>query len=145
MSLFLLAQLITGASGIPQAIPATGWSCNMMTPDGARFTVSGMTPRFSKGADPNGYLPIDLSGDGPAALAGKAMVSPGDASDWFREFQVSARVKDEQFHLQLDLRKKGASIAHATRYVSGWNVPYEYHSVGLCRANFAPAARTERG
>ncbi|HVM22231.1 MAG TPA: hypothetical protein VM308_02870 [Sphingomicrobium sp.] len=141
MIALLMAQLITGGSGIPQAIPVTSWSCEMITPDGGRYTVAGTTPKFPRGADPNGYSPILLTGNGPAALAGNAMVSPGDASEWFREFQVSSRVKDEQFHLQLDLRKEGSSIAHATRYVSGWSVPYEYHSVGLCRANFAPAER----
>jgi hypothetical protein len=75
-------------------------------------------------------------------------IDPGDAGEWFRDFQVSGGYPGAaQYTLQLKLRKEGASIAYVTRYLStGKQVPFEYYAVGLCTANFTPAAATqERG
>ena len=146
IGLLVLAQTVqTLAGGIPQAVPPTSFSCDMQSSDGARFKLAGTTPAFRKGADPNGYLPMTLTGDGPELLVGKVSVNPGDASDWFREFQVESRRKgDEVYYLQLNLRREGTSIAHTTHYVStGRPVPYDYHAVGLCKADFAAAAGGE--
>jgi hypothetical protein len=134
--LILAAQtLVTGAPGIPQRIASTAWTCNLVAADGSRMRLSGVTPEFPAGFDPNGSKPAEVAGGGP--LLGRVSVSPGDASEWFREFQVSASRGNETYRLNLMLRKEGASVAYATRYVSGQRVPYEYHAAGLCGADFS--------
>ena len=146
--LMLFAQsLITGAGGIPQAVPPTQFACNMMAGDGSQFTVSGITPEFPKGWDPNSSKFVTIASTHPEAFQGTVGIDPGDAGEWFREFQVSALTKTGvRYTLQLMLRREGTSIAHATRYEStGKPIPYEYHSVGLCRAGFGGTAMQERG
>ena len=151
MSAFLiLAQTMqTLAVGIPQAVPATRFSCDLTAADGSRFTVAGTTPRFPKGWDPNRAEFVELESSHGEAFRRKAGVDPGDASDWFRDFQVSSGYSGvPQYTLQLKLRKEGASVGYVTRYLStGKPVPYEYYAAGLCKADFAPAVSggQERG
>ena len=147
--LLLAAQLVSvPAGGIPQAIPATAFNCSMQTGEGAKFTVGGVTPEFPAGSDPNGMKFVAVQSSHPEAFRKSVGVSPGDASDWFREFQLSSGYPGvAQYRLNLMLRREGTSIAYATRYVStGKPVPYEYYAIGLCNADFAPAAApSERG
>lgn len=147
MILLVAVQLVTGAGGIPQAIPPTAFACEMMAADGSRFSVSGTTPPFRKGADPNASEFVPVRSTHSEAFRGRVVgIDPGDAGEWFREFQINDRTaKDVVYTMQLMLRREGASIAHMTRYVSGVQKPYEYHSVGLCKADFAAAPVAERG
>jgi hypothetical protein len=118
----------------------------MRSAEGATFTLSGTTPSFPRDWDPNSTKPITLESSHDEAFRGSAGVDPGDASEWFRDFQVSHHTREGvRYGLQLQLRREGTSVAHMTRYRStGKPIPYEYHSVGLCRADFSPAA-AERG
>ena len=149
--LFIAAQVTvqTLAPGIPQAIPATAWNCNFQAADGSKFMVAGFTPAFPAGSDPNASKSVTVQSTHPEAFRRPVGVTPGDAGDWFREFQVSSFAPgNAQYMLNLMLRREGASIAYVTRFVSdGRQVPYEYHAVGLCNADFAPAASApaERG
>jgi hypothetical protein len=149
IALLALAQMVEmPASGIAQAVPPTGFSCDMAAADGNRFTVSGVTPAFPKGWDPNRANYVELQRTHAEAFRRKAGIDPGDASDWFREFQVSSGYPGvTQYTLQLKLRKEGASVGYVTRYRStGEQVPFEYYAAGLCKADFAPAAAArERG
>ena len=142
MIVALMAQvLVAPASGLPQRVPPTSFTCELMSADGSKVSLAGVTPDFPRGTDPNAQVPMTLAGTGPAGLAGPAMASPGDASDWFREFQVSALGDaGETYRLNLMLRRAGTSIAYTTRFVSGRTEPYDYHAAGTCRADFAPAA-----
>ena len=150
MSLILLlaVQLVTApAGGIPQAIPTTAFNCNMQAGDGTKFTVAGSTPEYPAASDPNGTKFVIVQSSHAEAFRKPVGISPGDASDWFREFQVSSGSPgNAQYRLNLMLRKEGTSIAYATRYVStGQPIPYEYYAVGLCSADFAPMPPAERG
>jgi hypothetical protein len=138
VGLFLVAQsLVAAAPGLPQPIGPTGWSCDLAAADGSRVRLQGVTPAFEAGFDPNGSKPMEVTGSGLGALTGRASVSPGDAGEWFREFQVSGQSGSETYRLNLMLRREGSSVAYSTRYVSGRNIPYEYHAAGLCTADFA--------
>ncbi len=147
--LLLLAQTVqTLPPGIPQAIPPTAWNCNFQAADGSKFMVAGTTPEFPAGWDPNSTKFVDIQSSHAEAFRRKVGIDPGEAGDWFREFQVSSGYSGVMpYNLILMLRKEGASIAYVTRYLStGKPVPYEYYAVGLCGANFAPgAAAQERG
>ena len=142
-SVLLMSQLVSvPAAGLPQRVPATSFSCELTAADGSRVSVAGVTPEFARGTDPNAQVPMTLTGAGSDGLTGRAMVSPGDASDWFREFQISSLGRsNEVYRLNLMLRREGTSVAYTTRYVSsGQPIPYDYHAAGLCTANFAPGA-----
>jgi len=146
--LLLSAQLVSvPASGIPQAIPATAFNCNLQSVDGSKFSASGITPDYPAGSDPNEMKFVALNSTHPEAFVRRAGIAPGEASEWFREFQVSSGYPGvPQYRMNLMLRKEGASIAYVTRYMeTGKQIPYEYHAVGLCSALFAPAAPAERG
>ena len=140
--LFAQATMHTLAPGIPQAVPPTRFTCEMTAADGTRFTVAGTTPLFAKGWDPNRAATAELQSSHAEAFRKKVGIDPGEAGEWFREFQVSSGYPGvTQYTLQLMLRKEGASIANMTRYLStGEQVPYEYYAVGLCKADFAPAS-----
>ena len=149
IALFLLAQSMqTLAPGIPRAVPPTRFECEMTAGDGSRFTVAGTTPIFPKGWDPNRPKYVTIQSSHADALTGKVGIDPGDASQWFREFQVSGVTKDGVRHtMMLMLRREGTSVAYTTRYQStGKPIPYEYYAAGLCKADFAaPATAEERG
>ena len=150
IALLLLAQVTmhTLAPGIPQAVPPTRFSCDLAAADGSRFTVAGKTPAFPKGWDPNRQETVTIESSHAEAFRRKVGIDPGDASEWFREFQVSSGYPGVmQYNLILMLRKEGASVGYVTRYLStGQRIPYEYYAAGLCKADFAPAAAgQERG
>jgi hypothetical protein len=82
------------------------------------------------------------------AFQGTVGIDPGDAGEWFREFQISGVTKEDVRHtMRLMLRREGTSVAFTTRYQpSGKQVPFEYYAVGLCKADFVlPATAEERG
>ena len=146
--LLILAQTVqTLAPGIPQAVPPTAWNCNFQAADGSKFMAAGTTPAFPAGWDPNSAKYVEVQSSHSEAFRRKVGVDPGDASDWFRDFQVASGYPGvAQYTLQLKLRKAGASIGYVTRYRStGEQVPYEYYAVGLCSADFSPVAGQERG
>src|SRR5689334_19010592 len=70
--------------------PGTAFNCNLQAADGSKFSVSGMTPDYPAGSDPNGMKFVAVNSSHPEAFLGRAGISPGEASDWFREFQVSS-------------------------------------------------------
>jgi hypothetical protein len=142
----LQAVMQTLAPGIAQAVPPTSFSCEMRSGDGTVFTLAGTTPAFPRGWDPNRTKPIVVESTHSEAFKGQAGADPGDASEWFRDFQVSDVTREGvRYSLQLQLRREGTSIAHMTRYQStGRPVPYEYHAVGLCTAGFSPAEAEKR-
>ena len=139
-----LAQITmhTLAPGISQAVPPTRFSCDFSAADGSRFTVAGTTPLFPKGWDPNKQDYVTVQSSHPEAFQRKVGIDPGDAGEWFREFQVSSGYPGVmQYNLILMLRKEGASVGYVTRYLStGKQIPYEYYAAGLCKADFAPTA-----
>ena len=149
-SLLLVAQVMmqTLPPGIPQAVPPTSFSCELTAADGGRFTVAGTTPLFPKGWDPNRQASVTIQSSHAEAFRRKVGIDPGDAGEWFREFQVSSGYPGvTQYNLILMLRREGASVGYVTRYLStGARVPYEYYAAGLCKADFAGAAGgQERG
>ena len=149
-ALLLSAQLVSvPAGGIPQAVPATRFSCDLVAADGGRFTVSGATPLFPKGWDPNQSKFEPVASNHAEAFRGRAVaIRPREAGEWFREFQISGSApNDVTYNLNLMLRREGTSVAYTTRYQStGQPIPYDYHAAGLCKADFAPAAAgQERG
>ncbi len=149
MILLLAAQTMqTLAPGIPQAVPPTAWNCNFQSASGSKFMVAGTTPAFPAGSDPNAMKFFSVKTTHPDAFGKTVGITPREAGQWFREFQISSGIPGEpQYVLNLMLRREGASIAYVTRFVSdGRQVPYEYFAVGLCSADFAPAAGVqERG
>jgi hypothetical protein len=150
IALLAFAQMVeVPASGIPRAVPPTSWNCGFQAADGTKFTVAGATPLFPAGSDPNAMKFVAVQSTHPEAFRKPVGIDPGEAGEWFRDFQVSSGYPGvAQYTMQLKLRKEGASIAYVTRYLStGKQVPYEYYAVGLCNADFAPAAAAgqERG
>ena len=150
IGLLALAQMVEVlAGGIAQAVPPTSWTCGFQAADATKFNVAGTTPQFPRGWDPNRSKTAELQSTHPEAFTKKVGIDPGDAGEWFRDFQVSSGYPGvPQYTMQLKLRKEGASIAYVTRYLStGKQVPFEYYAVGLCTANFAPPAgpAQERG
>jgi len=141
------ASMQTRPSGIPQAVPATGCACELQATDGSRFTVAGTTPTFPRGWDPNRAKFVEVQTSHAEAFTKKVGIDPGEAGDWFRDFQVSSGYPGvPQYTLQLKLRKEGGSVAYVTRFLSdGRQVPFDYYAAGLCKADFAPAAVAERG
>ena len=148
IALLLLAQGVqTLAPGIPQAVPPTRFSCEMTAGDESRFALSGTTPAFPKGWDPNRAKFVSIESSHADAFKGVVGVDPGDAGDWFREFQLSGETRAGVRHtLRLMLRREGTSVAFTTRYQStGRPIPFEYYAVGLCKADFGgPASPAER-
>jgi hypothetical protein len=150
IALLALAQMVeVPAGGIPQRVPPTSWNCSFQGADGTKFVVAGITPEFPPGSDPNGLKFISVQSTHPEAFRKPVGIDPGEAGEWFRDFQVSSGYPGvAQYTMQLKLRREGASIAYVTRYVStGKQVPYEYYAVGLCNAGFSPGASggQERG
>jgi len=135
------------AAGIARAVPPTRFSCELAAADGGKFSVAGKTPRFAKGWDPNRAEYVELQSTHAEAFRGKVGIDPGDAGEWFRDFQVASGYSGvTQYTLQLKLRKEGASVAYVTRYRStAEQVPFEYYAAGLCTADFAPDAGGEKG
>ncbi len=142
MNLLLLAfqTVITGAN-LAQPIPPTDYSCRLEAVDGARFTLSGRTPPFPVGFDANASLPAQIGGEGMPELIGEARISPGHASDYFREFQLSTyRPGGRHYRVSLMLRRDGTSVAYATIFVENdRRIPYDYLAAGLCTSNFDSA------
>ena len=146
--LLMVAQTMeVPAGGIPRAVPPTSWNCNFQAADGSKFAVVGTTPLFPAGSDPNAEKIVSVQSTHSEAFRKPVGIDPGDAGDWFRDFQVSSGYPGvAQYVMQLKLRKEGASIAYVTRYLeTGKQVPYEYYAVGLCSADFAPGGGQERG
>jgi hypothetical protein len=137
--LSLALQTVMTSPTLAQPVPETAWNCRFAIPGGGSFTLGGRTPLFPAGMDMNGSLPAEIAGEGMVELTGRASVSPGHASDWFREFQISARRGTTTHRINLLLRREGTSIAHITRFTENdRQIPYEYFTVGLCAAQFAP-------
>jgi hypothetical protein len=149
IALLILSQMVqVPADGIPQAIPPTAWNCALQASDGTKFSVGGITPLFPAGSDPNAMKFVSVQSTHPEAFTKKVGIDPGEAGDWFREFQVSSGYPGvPQYTMQLKLRKEGTSIAYVTRFLdTGKQVPFEYYAVGLCNADFAPkTGAQERG
>jgi len=149
IALILMAQVVqTLAPGIPQAVPPTRFTCDMTAGDGSRFTVAGTTPAFPKGWDPNRAKFVSIESSHAEAFKGNVGIDPGDAGEWFREFQISGVSKSDVRHtMRLMLRREGTSVAFTTRYQpTGEQIPFDYYAVGLCKADFAsPALAKERG
>ena len=146
--LLLQAQMVAApAAGIAQAVPPTRFSCTLMAGDGSHFTVAGTTPEFPAGSDPNASKFVAIESSHYEAFRGKVGVTPGDAGDWFREFQISSGYPGvPQYNLNLRLRREGTSVAYTTRYQStGKPIPFDYHAAGPCKADFSPATGQERG
>ena len=146
--LLALTQVMhTLAPPIAQEVPATAWNCSFQAADGSKFTVAGITPVFPVGWEPNASKSITVQSTHPEAFQKTVAITLGEGGEWFREFQVRSGYPGvPQYTLNLMLRKEGASIAYVTRFLSdGRQVPYEYHAVGLCTADFAPAPPAERG
>ena len=133
-----LGQLITGAPPLAQAVPATDWSCAFEAADGARLKLTGRIAEIPAGTDPNSSLPTEAQAEGLDTLAGKYGVTSQHASDWFREYQLSAfRKGGERYNVNLKLRRGGAGVADITRYVENSNrEPYSYFAAGLCTSQF---------
>ena len=148
IALVVLAQMVeVPAGGIPRAVPPTGFTCDVAAGDGSRFTIAGVTPEFPKGWNPNRSKPVKVDSS-HEAFRGIVGIDPGEASEWFRDFQVSTYGKDKvSYTLQLKLRRNGTSVAFGTRYEStGQQVPFDYYGAGLCKADFTPATGVqERG
>jgi hypothetical protein len=143
IGVLLLTQAVVQmpAPGIAQAVPPTSWNCSLQAADGTKFAVAGTSPEFPAGSDPNASKFVTVQSTHAEAFRRPVGITPGDAGEWFREFQLASSAPGgAQYMLNLMLRREGASIAYATRYVSdGRQVPYEYYAVGLCNADFAPA------
>ena len=148
--LLALAQTVqTLAPGLAQPVPPTAWRCNFQATDGSiKFAMSGITPLFPAGWDPNSSKFVPVVTDHPDAFKRGVSVTPGHASEWFREFQAGGSgAGNAQYNVNLMLRRSHHSIAYITRYVStGQQIPYEYYAVGMCTAHFAPGEKgQERG
>ena len=128
-------------SGHPNAVPPTSFSCELAAADGRRFTVAGTTPAFPKGWDPNRSNYVELQSSHAEAFQRKVGIDPGEAGDWFRDFQVSSGYPGvSQYTLQLKLRK-GASVGYVALSVAGKSDPYEYYAAGLARSACARQPR----
>jgi len=132
-------------------IPATAFACSLArtNADGATtesFDLRGLIPVAPEGHLPNASFMMALQSATASPLAGRASVTPNDASDWFRDYQISRRVGSALYVINLKLRREGTSVAHMTVYDDSWNEgrrseafePYRYDAAGLCKADFSP-------
>ncbi len=132
-------------------IPATAFACSLAraNADGTAtesFDLRGIIPAAPKGHLPNASFIMALQSATGSQLAGRASVTPNEAGDWFREYQISRRVGSALYIINLKLRREGQSVAHVTVYDDSWNAgrdgqsfePYRYDAAGLCTADFSP-------
>jgi hypothetical protein len=132
-------------------IPATAFACSLARTkvDGATtesFDVRGLIPAAPEGHLPNASFIMSLQSETASPLAGRASVTPNEASEWFRDYQISRRVGSALYIINLKLRREGTSVAHVTVYDDSWNTgrdgqsyePYRYDAAGLCKADFSP-------
>ena len=153
IGLLLMAQaMVETLDTRPQPeIPATQFACSLVraTADGMAtesFDLRGLIPVAPKGHLPNASFNMTLESATASPLAGRASVSPNEASDWFREYQIFRRVGSALYIVNLKLRREGQSVAHLTVYDDSWNAgrddessePYRYDAAGLCKADFSP-------
>lgn len=140
-----LLQSITGPAG-PIAAPraATSWSCELTDATGAKIKLSGRFEQVPAGADPNRGIPVKLTGNGPEPLLTLGSYTAGEQSDFFREYQVTARARatDDRYNLNLELRRNGQGVANITHYAPKTPPePFTYIAAGLCTAEFEPAKK----
>jgi len=132
-------------------IPATAFACSLarVNGDGSAadsFDLRGRIPVAPKGHLPNASFMMALESATGSPLAGRASMTPSDASDWFRDYQIFRRVGSALYIINLKLRREGTSVAHVTVYDDSWNTgrdgqsfePYRYDAAGLCKADFSP-------
>ena len=132
-------------------IPPTQFACSLAraNADGTgteSFDLRGLIPVAPKGHLPNASFIMTLQSETASPLAGRASVTPNEASDWFREYQILRRVGGALYIINLKLRREGQSVAHVTVYDDSWNAgrvgqssePYRYDAAGLCKADFSP-------
>ncbi|MCM0001294.1 MAG: hypothetical protein NBV68_18125 [Erythrobacter sp.] len=132
-------------------IPATAFACSLARANGdgtaaESFDLRGLIPVAPKGHLPNASFIMSLESATGSPLAGRASMTPSDASDWYRDYQISRRVGTALYVINLKLRREGTSVAHVTVYDDSWNrggdsaayEPYRYDAAGLCKADFSP-------
>lgn len=141
----LLVQSMTVPAG-PIAAPraATSWSCELTDTTGAKIKLAGRFEEVPAGADPNQSIAVKLSGNGPEPLLNYARYTAGKQSDFFRDYQVTARARatDDRYNLNLELRRSGQGVANITHYAPKTPPePFTYIAAGLCTAEFEPAKK----
>lgn len=153
IGLALMAQaMIETIDTRPQPeIPATAFACSLarFSADGTAsetFDLRGTIPVAPEGHLPNASFIMALQSATGSPLAGRASVTPTEAGNWFRDYQISRRVGTALYVINLKLRRDGQSVAYATVYDDSWNAgresgafePYRYDAAGLCKADFSP-------
>jgi len=153
IGLALMAQVMVETLDTrPQPeIPATAFVCSLArtNADGTAtesFDLRGLIPVAPKGHLPNASFVLALESASGSPLAGRASVTPNDAGDWFRDYQISRRVGTALYIINLKLRREGQSVAYVTVYDDSWNAgrdgqsfePFRYDAAGLCKADFSP-------
>jgi hypothetical protein len=132
-------------------IPATAFACSLARTGSDEtttesFDLRGMIPVAPEGHARNASFIMTLQSATGSALAGRASVQPLEASNWYRDYQISRRVGSALYVINLKLRRDGQSVAYATVYDDSWNrggdsaayEPYRYDAAGLCKADFSP-------
>lgn len=152
LSALLFSQaMITTLDTRPQpAVPATAFRCSFIrselaTGASSSFDLYGTIPELPEGHQPNDYVLVQMGSTTGSPLTGWGSANNLESSEWFRDYQISRSLDDEQWTINLKLRREGRSLAHLTVYSSQWQnqaesrfEPYRYDAVGLCSADFAP-------
>lgn len=139
----LLALALAGqiVATLPQSarntVPATAFACHFTTADGAAIDISGITPLFVPGRDPNARQAMVLAATGLPLLAGNGGVNVLDASDMFRDFQIFIARGEASFVANLKFRAGSGGIGWMTRYAPTTPPePFRYFAAGHCRSDF---------
>ncbi|MFZ9396502.1 MAG: hypothetical protein ACO25F_10640 [Erythrobacter sp.] len=90
LTLQVLETIQMPAPPISEAIPATGFSCDLLDAQGNRFTLRGTFPEAPAGWDPNRAMPMTMEGDGRPELIGARQVKPFGAGADYRRYYVTA-------------------------------------------------------
>ena len=101
LTMQVLETIQMPAPPISEAIPATGFSCELLDGAGNRFTLIGTFPEAPAGWDPNRAMPAQIEGEGQAQLTGTHEMKPFGAGAEFRRYYVTARKPDGAGHYNL--------------------------------------------
>ncbi|MEY2884258.1 MAG: hypothetical protein RL490_1982 [Pseudomonadota bacterium] len=135
----LAAQtMVTLAPAAHNAVPATSFVCELTLADGKAFKLSGVTPAFRPGRDPNAEQIMAITVDGMAELAGRGFANvESNSGNEFRDYQIKMPRGEAMFIANVKLRAGSGGVVWMTRYAP--TTPpeaYRYFAAGHCRSGF---------
>ncbi len=146
-TLFAAQSVVMAAPPTSAPASATGWQCDFVDTQGARFALKGRFPAVPTAWDPNRSMPTQIEGTGPAQLLGNQAVRPFTVGEHVRRFYVIGRDGTAgHYNLMINLLHDDdglATINYFRRDPATGGGTRSAYATGDCTAEFQSAVKPE--